>query len=51
MDCDPSVSLGPKALLISAWGIAPGIVIPPTHSGAPKARFIAVDNWVWGVAM
>jgi len=46
-----AVSLGPKARLISAWGIAPGIVTPPNLSRAPTARFIAFDKYLLGGAM
>jgi hypothetical protein len=51
MDYGPLVSLGPPARLISAWGIAPGIVNPPILLRAPKARFIAFDKYAWGTAM
>src|SRR5206468_4406624 len=43
--------LGPKARLISAWGIAPGILIPPNLCRAPTARFIAFDKYLLGAAM
>jgi hypothetical protein len=46
-----AVSLGPKARLISAWGIAPGIVTPPNLSQAPTARFIAFDKYLSGAAL
>ena len=49
-DCGLAVSLGPKARLISAWGIAPGIVTP-NLSPAPTARFIAFDKHLLGGAM
>ena len=43
--------LEPKARLISAWGIAPGILIPPNLCRAPTARFIAFDKYLLGAAM
>ena len=45
------MSLGPKARLISAWGIAPGIVTPTILTQAPMARSIAFDKYVLGAAM
>jgi len=45
-----AVSLGPKARLISAWGIAPGILTQPNLSEAPTARFIAFDKYLLGGA-
>src|SRR5688572_18202716 len=50
-DWGMTMSLGPEARLISAWGKAPGIVTPPNFSQAPTARFIAFDPYLLGGAM
>src|SRR6266542_530845 len=50
-ECCMAASLGPKARLISAWGIVPGTVTQPSFSRAPTARFIAFDEYLLGGAI
>src|SRR2546428_12044666 len=47
-DCGIAIILGPKACLMPAWGIAPGIR-PTNCLQAPTARFIGPGARLWSV--